>query len=168
MSHHPVFPGGNEEGPADGGVTWCCRAVPIWSEGHPETFKGFYSLDEVRKRQMISSKTSNNCVSCIITHHSSWHIQAWKMAVTLQTILSSVSYWTKIIIRFMWRHKGVTYTPIPHIRSSYRSEPFWVNLRTAVSTDQTLGERPFLHSNNDLLTTVTIPQGSSTVQAPTM
>ena len=68
----------------------------------------------------------------------------------------------------MWRHKGVTYTPIPHIRSSYRSEPFWVNLRTAVSTDQTLGERPFLHSNNDLLTTVTIPQGSSTVQAPTM
>ena len=59
----------------------------------------------------------------------------------------------------------------PHIRSSYRSEPFWVNLRTAVSTDHTLGERPFfslLHSNNDLLTIITIPQGSSTVQAPTM
>ena len=61
--------------------------------------------------------------------------------------------------------------PIPHIRSSYRSEPFWANLRTAVSTDQALGERPcfaLLHSNNNLLTTVTIPQGSSTVQAPTM
>ena len=66
---------------------------------------------------------------------------------------------------------GISNTPIPHIRSSYRSEPFWANLRTAVSTDLTLGERPFfaiLHSNNNLLTTVTIPQDSSTVQAPTM
>ena len=46
------------------------------------------------------------------------------------------------------------------------------DLRTAVSTDQTLGERPFFfalfYSNNNRLTTVTIPQGSSTVQAPTM
>ena len=66
------------------------------------------------------------------------------------------------------KQRNFTNTPIPHIRSSYRSEPFWANLRKAVSTDQTLGERPFfalLHSNNDLLT---IPQGSSTVQAPTM
>ena len=72
---------------------------------------------------------------------------------------------------FNWLPCQLSNTPIPHIRSSYRSEPFWANLRTAVSTDQTLGERPFfalLHSNNNLLTTVTIPQGSSTVQAPTM